>query len=327
MLAAKSYALNQSPLYRLESRRKLAALLFSNLASLETLADRDNYRRFCLVYAGKERFIELPSPSLQRVHRRLFHMLDCIEKPDYLHSGRKQRSYITNAQVHVGAVPLVKLDIKKFYASVSSARVYRFFHEAMRCSPDVAGLLARLCTTENHLPIGSCASQLLAFFSAKQMFDELHRYSIECGNRDSYYVDDLTWSGANATPSFLWSAKQIVHHHGFEYHGERVYTAYQAKVVTGILIRGDHITVQRNRDLELWIAVKELDWQDPSATLKTIDRLIGKLLANVQIDGRFMPRVRDLRNRKLEMLGVQRQRTSADSISVPTPPPPGEVDV
>lgn len=302
MLSTNFYPLDQSPLYNIESRRKLATLLFSSLANLQTLANqRDNYRNFDIVYAGKKRAIELPKPALESLHRRLFHMLDRIEKPDYLHSGRKQRSYITNAQVHAGAVPLVKLDIKKFYASVSSTRIYRFFNVALKCSPDVAGILAKLCTANGHLPIGSSASQLLAFFSAKPMFDELHKHSLEHDVRDSYYVDDLTWSGIKATPRFLWSAKQIVHRHGFKYHGERVYTADQVKVVTGVSIAGDRIAVQPNRELDLWKATKALDWQEPNTALKTIDRLIGKSLANAQIEKRFLPRVQHLRARKLEM--------------------------
>lgn len=302
MPASRRYPINESPLYKIRSRRTLAAVLFSSLPRLEALANQtDNYRRFDVVYAGKKRSVELPKPALARLHRRIFQILDCIEKPDYLHSGCKQRSYITNAQVHVGSVPLVKLDIKKFYASVSSAHVYRFFHGGLQCSPDVSGLLARLCTANGHLPIGSSASQLLAFFSAKPMFEELHRHSIRHEVRDSYYVDDLTWSGVNATPRFLWAAKQIVHRHGFKYHGDRVYTASQPKVVTGVLIAGDRIAVQPRRELELWNTINTLSMLDPAERLETINSLIGKAAANAQIDERFLARVRQLRAYKIKM--------------------------
>jgi hypothetical protein len=216
--------LSESALYKVESRKKLANILFSSLPTIQALADQKNsYRSFEVEHGGKQRSVERPRPALARLQRRVFQILDCIEKPDYLHSGRKSRSYITNAQVHVGWVPLVKLDIKKFYASVSSAHIYRLFHDVLRCSPDVAGLLAKLCTADGHLPIGSSSSQLLAFFSSKKMFDELHAHSIKHGVKDSCYVDDLTWSGMNATPKFLWAAKQIVHHHGFKYHGDRTH--------------------------------------------------------------------------------------------------------
>lgn len=317
MSATRSHPLNQSPLYKMKSKRKLASVLLSKVPSLQALANRkENYRSFEVTYAGKKRAVELPRPPLARLHRRVFEMLDCIEKPDYLHSGRKHRSYITNAQVHVGSVPLVKLDIRKFYASVTSAHVFRFFHDVLECSPDVAGLLAKLCMSNGHLPIGSSASQLLAFFSAKPMFDELHQHSLENGVRDSYYVDDLTWSGTNATPRFLWDAKKIVHRHGFKYHGDRVYTAHQRKLVTGVLIVGNRMTVQAKREFDFWKAVHTLDEQEPAARLREINGLIGKAVANSQIDDRFLSRLRRLRARKAELQRVLRRDSQrANSVS------------
>lgn len=301
--ATKSYLLDQSPLYKLESKRKLAKLLFMNLPALQSLANRtDNYRSREIFHAGKPRHLEVPKPALEKIQKRLFHLFDQIERPEYLHSGRKQRSYITNAQVHVGRVPLIKLDIEKFYASVSIARVYLFFRSTANCSPDVASLLAKLCTAKGHLPIGSRVSQLLAFFSAKPMFDELHSHALDNEVRDSYYVDDLTWSGENATPRFLWLAKQIVHRHGFQYHRDRVYAPDQPKVVTGVQIVGNQIKVRPCRDQELWLAIKSLDKPDVVAELENIHTLIGKATANAQVEERFNRQVRKLRARKIAML-------------------------
>jgi hypothetical protein len=171
----KTYALDQCPLYKIASRKRLAQDVFNvDLPFLERLAANErNYRVFTIKQGEKERQVEVPKVVLERIHRRLFSLLERIEKPDYLHSGVRGRSYISNAKVHIGSVPLVKLDLKKFYPSVDGARVSRFFTGTMRCSPDVAGLLTRLCTFENHVPTGSCVSQLLAFYAAKPLFDEL----------------------------------------------------------------------------------------------------------------------------------------------------------
>jgi len=302
MSAAKNYPMDQSPLYKLESKRKLADLLFWSLPRLQALANRpDNYRSRKTIHANKERSLEVPKPALESIQRRLFQLLNRIEKPDYMHSGRKQRSYITNAQVHIGPVWLIKLDIKKFYASVSSARVYRFFQGAMRCSPDVASLLAKLCTASGHLAIGSRVSQLLAFFSAKPMFDELHAHALEHGITDSYYVDDLTWSGTRATARFLWEAKQIVHRHGFKYHRARLYTPDQPKLVTGVQIIGNRITVPPHRDRELWDAIRTLKESNAFTDSKVPDTLIGKAVAYAQIEDRFQRQVKQLRAFKASM--------------------------
>jgi hypothetical protein len=298
----KSYHLNQSPLWLMPSRKKLAGFLGFSPAALQRLADRtDNYVKFTIKQGDKERHIQAPKASLEKVHRKLFTCLVRIEKPDYLHSGRKEHSYITNAAVHQGAVPLVKLDIKQFYPSIDGGRVYRFFLDGLGCSPDVAGLLRRLCTVDGHLPTGSCLSQLLAFFSAKPMFDELHRHAIAHELRDSCYVDDLTWSGKKATPNFLWGAKQIVHEHGFKYHKDFLYTADDKKVVTGVTISGSDLKVIPSRELEVWEALNALGGVNEADRMKAIDSLIGKVSAFSQIDARYLARVQALRQRRKTM--------------------------
>ena len=298
----KSYPINQSPLWLMPSRKKLAGFLGFSPAALQRLADRtDNYVKFTIKQGDKERPIQAPKASLEKVHRKLFTCLVRIQKPDYLHSGRKEHSYITNAKVHQGAVPLVKLDIKKFYPSIDGGRVYRFFHEGLKCSPDVAGLLRKLCTVDGHLPTGSCLSQLLAFFSAKPMFDELHQHAVAHELRDSCYVDDLTWSGIKATPNFLWGAMQVVHRHGFKYHKDFVFTADEKKVVTGVTLSGSDLKVIPSRELEVWQALSALGCIDEADRLKAFDSLIGKVTAFSQIDARYLAKVQALRQRRKTM--------------------------
>lgn len=285
------------------SRKKLAALLGFDLSVLEILAAATtNFRTFEIKQGEKLRKVEVPKRKLERIHRKVFSMLERVEKPEYLHSGIKGRSYITNAKVHVGPVPLVKLDLKKFYPSIDGARVYRFFKQALQCSPDVAGLMTKLCTVDGHVPTGSCVSQLLAYFSAKPMFDELHMLSLQWDLRDTCYVDDLTWSGERATPSFLWDAKKVVHRHGFKYHKERTYTAGQKKVVTGVMIEGDRIAVLPNRELKLWKNINTLGMNEPVKRLAAVNSLIGSVVANGQIEQRFLRRLRRLRDTRASLV-------------------------
>ena len=293
----KPYPLNQSPLFNLKSRKKLAESVFNvNLATLERLAGNgNNFRVFELLQNGKARQVEVPKVVLERFHRRVFTLLARIEKPDYLHSGRKGRSYVTNAGAHIGSVPLVKLDLKKFYPSVDGARVARFLSEGLRCSADVAGLLTRLCVYENHIPTGSCVSQLLAYFAISPMLDELSELAASQQIRMTCYVDDLTFSGAGVGPAFLWSVKQIVHRHGFKYHKERCYRPDDEKIVTGVMIRGDVLTMIASRELELARDISSLSGMDMRERLLAIERLIGKAVAGSQIDVRFLSRIRRLK--------------------------------
>lgn len=286
------------------SRKRLAREVFNlDLPFLERLAKNPaNYRVFSVKQGEKDRRVEMPKIVLERLHRRLFELLARIEKPDYLHSGVKGRSYITNARAHVGDVPLAKLDIRSFYPSITAAKVYRFFNKTLQCSPDVAGLLTNLCTVEGHLPTGSCVSQLLAFFAAKPMFDELHTLALGHGVCDTYYVDDMSFSGESATPSFLWRVKQVVHSHGFKYHKDRCYSAKDKKLVTGVLVDGDHLAVLPSKELDLWKSINALGGHEPEARIAAVNSLIGTVIAAGQIEVRFLQRLRRLRSMRAALL-------------------------
>ncbi len=303
----KFYHLDQCPLYRLQSRKKLASEIFDvQLSLLERLANNSsNYYVFNIQQGDKNRQVEVPKRILERIHRRLFVLFERIQKPEYLHSGVKGRSYITNAKRHVGDTPLVKLDIKKFYPSIDSARVYRFFSEILRCSPDVSGLLTKLTTYENHVPTGSCASQLLAFFAAKPMLDALDHLATESCLVFSCYVDDMTFSGTHATPNFLWAAKQVVHSHGLAYHKDQCYTAEQQKLVTGVLVDGGRIAVLPSREHQLWRRMHNLGDGDEEQRKSALNSLIGSVVAAGQIEKRFLARLQKLRRIKTTLEAKQ----------------------
>ena len=78
---AKSYPLDQCPLYKMSSRKKLAEIIFNvSLTALETLgANPANYRVFSIQQGGKERQVEVPKVVLERIHRRLFALLERLD--------------------------------------------------------------------------------------------------------------------------------------------------------------------------------------------------------------------------------------------------------
>ncbi len=299
----KTYPLDQCPLYRMHSRKKLAQEVFNTeLTLLERLANNaSNYRVFNIQQGEKTRQVEVPKPILERIHRRLFALFERITKPDYLQSGVKGRSYITNAQLHVGPVPLVKIDVKKFYPSIDAARVYRLYLETLGCSPDVAGLLTKLTTFNGHVPTGSCVSQLLAFFAAKPMFDELNHLAVTHELRFSCYVDDITFSGARAKPAFLWAAKQVIHAHGLSYHKDMCYTAEQGKLVTGVLVNAEHIAILPSKEHALWRQTHDLGCGDLEQRLAAVNSLMGSLVAAGQIEARLLVRLKRLRDVKVAL--------------------------
>lgn len=282
-----SLPIHRSPLYGLASCDRLASgdVLGLPPDTLVALASNDKaYHSFIRVTSGKQRAVTKPFGDLLKLHDRMFDLLDQIEKPDYMHSGVKGRSHVTNARTHIGNQPTVKLDIRRFFPSIDVPRVCRFFGRQMACTMSVADLLTRLCTYRGHVPIGSRMSQHLAYFAARPMLEDLHCLSMRHGVVFTCYVDDLSFSGAAATPSFLWRVKQVVHHHRFSYHNDYCYRIGERKIVTGVMVVGNTLAVPPQYIEQMRQDERALDQLSAADQYEALKRLIGRLAAAANID-------------------------------------------
>lgn len=135
----KLYPLNQSPLFKLKTKRKLLEIIGLSKKQADKLMLDSAYKQF---ENDAGRTIQEPIPQLKAVHKRIGTLLSRIELPAYLHSGRKKHSTLTNAESHRHATELLKLDIHKFFPSTKAAKVYKAFTEKFEMSPDVAYRLA-----------------------------------------------------------------------------------------------------------------------------------------------------------------------------------------
>ncbi|MCP1174488.1 reverse transcriptase family protein [Ralstonia chuxiongensis] len=249
----KGYPLDQSPLYRLRGKGQFERVLQVQWAAVDKLLSADNYRVWL---NDKGREIQQPLGWLAHVHRRIGKLLARIELPDYVYS-KKGRSYADNARQHVGATPLVKTDIHRFYPSVTRAMVYRLFANDFQCAEDVAHRLADICCYQReHLPTGSALSGRVAFFAARHMFDEIAEVAAEEQCKMTTYVDDVTVSGAAATKRLLGTVRRIVSKHGLntKQRKSRTYAARSAKAVTGAVLVGDELRLPNERHRKIWEA-------------------------------------------------------------------------
>lgn len=272
-------------LYGIGSPRALANRLGWDLGKLEKLASEGCYR----VYKHKKtgRVIQEPNAALQSLHRQLHRYLARIETPAYLHSCVKGRSYVSNAQAHVGPGSLVKIDIAKFYPSVPKHRVMHFFRDEMRCAPDVAGLLANLICYEGALATGSSISPLMSYYAYRAMFDEISEVAAHEKLTMTCYVDDITLSGMGASPRVLHDIRTIIFRAGLRAHKDRYSAIGGAKIVTGVMVGDEGIGLPFSR----WKAIRE-EIRSLEAMTRREERLakypslVSRLYEATQIDGR-----------------------------------------
>jgi len=296
----KPYSINQSPLYKLQTRRKLASLFDLSVVELERLAKKpDNYRVFTIgKEKGKPRQVEEPKPRLERIHRRLFNLLRRIEPPEYLHSGTKGKSYITNAKTHIGSDTLITLDIQKFFPSTCGWHVFEFFHDVMHCSRDVAGLLTRISTCHDHVPTGSCLSQVIAFYAHYSMFEEIHSLTSSMNLVMTCYVDDLAISGKNANKAVLHEIRCILQKRGLRSHPkkESVFRRGVPKEITGSIVLDNGLKLPNRKHEKIHNEIRLiLKLDDSKEKLALLNVTMGRLIAANQSDSALSRQVRSLR--------------------------------
>lgn len=298
MAARGPYPLNQSPLFKIGSPKKLAEVLSVELHTLEALviAGKKNYRVFSLDQAGgKTRVIEHPKPRTQSIHKRIGQLLSRIEYPHYLQSSVKGRSYISNGRAHIGSSPMVKVDVRHFFPSVEKFAVYQFFFNEMQCAGDVAGLLANILTVDGHLSTGSSASPILSFYAHKPLFDELNQMANERGLLMSLYVDDMCFSGAQANRKFLFEVRRVITRHGLRSHKAHCFPARSAKEVTGTIVTAGGLKLPNRRHLLIKEGLDALEVaKDNKEKIDILGPLISRVHEAAQIEEHWLPKARAL---------------------------------
>lgn len=295
-MEGRRHPLNQSPLYKVTSPKRLAEVLGISLPDLEHLiaAEHDNYQVFDVTRSdGGKRKIEQPKARTQGLHRRVCDLLSRIETPEYLHSAIKGRSYLTNAAAHVGRGPMVKVDVRSFFRSVPRAAVYRFFTEWMRCAGDVSGMLARLLTVYGHLPTGSSASPILSYYAFKSMFDRIDALARERGLVLTVYVDDMCLSGAAATRRLLYEVRRIIASNGLKSHKARYFGPKRPKIVTGAVVGEAGLRLPNRRHLKIYQGYRALRGEaDARKKLVLLTPLVSRLYEAAQVEARWLPKAR-----------------------------------
>lgn len=251
------YCQNQSPLFKLRSKKRLAQLLRVSVDDLQKLSTTGSYKLWITKpkYPGathpslahKPRAIQEPKGRLAQAQKRIANLLARISLPDYLHSARKGRSYRTNALAHRGPHPAFRIDVEKFYESARNKHVFRFFRDELECSPDVSHILTSIACYETKLPTGSALSPILSFFAYRRMFDEINQLARAVDATMTVYVDDIVVSGAGATGHLIPLIKAVLKKYGLRGHKIVQWRRGDTKVITGMAIRDGQLRIPNKR--------------------------------------------------------------------------------
>lgn len=149
-----------------------------------------------------------------------------------------------NAIVHAKSSYIIKLDIKSFYPSIRSNRVYQFFVEDQKCSPDVARILTKLTTYKYTVPLGTSTSPMLADQIVRKIDNRILGMSRIAGFNYTRYVDDITISANFPLERFISLILKILKQSGFKAKKEKLVVYCpdgidEERVITGVrLVNG-----------------------------------------------------------------------------------------
>jgi hypothetical protein len=241
----RTHPLNQSSLYKITRRSKLARLVGLTDSQLRYLSKNSGrlYREKDVPKKDGEglRHIEDPAQLLKVTQRRIAEILAKITPPNFLYCPVKRRCYVTNAAQHRENRAVKSLDIKKYFPNTKAQRVFWFFETIMKCERDIAATITNLACFNGHLPTGSPLSPILAFYAHYDMWTKISTVCDHHALTLTVYIDDITISGTKVPESAMWEIKQAIHGTGLRYHKEKAFFDQPAEV-TGVFVDGAKLT-------------------------------------------------------------------------------------
>lgn len=289
----KPLPLDQSCLYKIRSRKRLAQILFTTERKLIDIVDSENrYETFNIQKKdGSERPISAPNIRLKIKQKRLASLLHGLAVPDYVMAPVKGRSYVDNAAKHIGQKEFCLLDVANFFPSCTDKKVFWFFNTVLKCSRDVSAILTRMTTEKGCLPQGSPCSPALAYWSYSDMWDEINNIAVNGDCRLTLYADDITISsGSHIRGVDVWDIKRKLESFSLAYKIEKERRIRNKAVpITGCIVHGEKLLLPNRQHKAL--AEVRAEMRNPRSPNRTNvkNRLRGRETQAKQILGYYKP--------------------------------------
>jgi len=237
--------------------------------------------------------LQVPQGDLRKVHDRVRYLFAQLKAPEYLHSGVKGRSPVTNAKKHRSGAAGMRVDVRKFFPSCSRLSLAKFFHHDMGMAGDVAHQLSLLCTCDGALPTGSPLSMSLAFWMHRRVFDRIERMARERGYVFTLFVDDANFSADLSIPrEFELAVRSELRRVRLRAHPRKTSRVAPgtARQITGVILpNSDEIRVPNAQRLKFLRGLETIK-QNSALKAERVNSLRGLLAWMRQIEPTIFPR-------------------------------------
>ncbi|OUS49977.1 Retron-type reverse transcriptase [Shewanella baltica] len=198
-----------------KTRRDLAILLNYNPSHFTHLLyhsiPEQRYKSFLIPKKnGGERSISAPNEKLKQLQRNLSNLLlECIDNINkrngvnnsLSHGFVRERSIITNAEMHKNKKNVLNIDLENFFGSFNFGRVSGFFikNNSFLLEEVIATTIAQICCFNNELPQGSPCSPVITNLITHSLDIRLASLAKKYSCTYTRYVDDITFSTRKST--------------------------------------------------------------------------------------------------------------------------------
>jgi retron-type reverse transcriptase len=253
-------------------------------------AAKSSYHRYTIPKRnGGLRAICAPEAGLKKIQRRILRrLLKALKSHPCATGFEAGRSIVTNANAHVGAAVVLRMDIKNFFTSTRKSRIRRFF-SSLGWNRLTARLLTQLCTYEGSLPQGAPTSPRLSNLVNYRLDIRLAGVAEKLGAAYTRYADDITFSFKTDRPLVVSKAirqtKLVLADYDYKIHHKlklSIRRKYQQQKVTGLVVN-ERVNLPRKTRRWLRAVRHHHQTQRPSSLTKeqlagwsAIERMIAK---------------------------------------------------
>lgn len=263
---------------------------------------------------GGERIIYAPKKELKFLQKKLAGVLwDCyldnlkskskaknFKIPMLSHAFEKNKSIITNAQVHRNKKYVLNIDLKDYFDSFNFSRVRGFFikDKDFQVAPEIATIIAQIACYQGKLPQGAPSSPIITNLISRILDYRIVKVAKKYRFSYTRYADDMTFSTNRDLNSnklkanrelekFLSELEELIVSSGFEINSQktRLSDNMQRQEVTGLIVnkkvnvKREYIKSTRAMAFKLYKdKAFEIDGK-----LGTIDQLTGRFAFVFQI--------------------------------------------
>lgn len=188
---------------------------------------------------GEYRLLHVPDTFMKSVQKSIArNILEYEEISPYAKAYKPGGSTISNAEPHVGAQMIMKLDIRKFFDHITYPMVKEKVFPAEKYSEANRILLSVLCVYSHTVPQGAPTSPVISNIIMKDFDNRVGKWCNEKSITYTRYCDDMTFSGIFNPAEVKKYVCQELFKEGFFLNGQKtvVLREGQRKEITGIVI-------------------------------------------------------------------------------------------